>query len=242
VTLLLLAMLAAPSATPETELPPRIHRVILHVPGGPSYGRPENRFVFFTPLRTQALWKERFGTHWIVWTDGSLWARHPQPRSEPSVLPPVAEPADLAWQARIAREAAPVFSQLHDGNADSVGIEVSHSGRSSDPFPDVQIETVVWLLQTMINMSRGRLTERAIFGHKDVDARPAYVSEHCEHAGCAYFVDGEGRAYRRRVDPPESLFRALDARGLNVPRPAGELDLDLVRAEAMGPGRPAEAR
>ena len=47
------------------------------------------------------------------------------------------------------------------------------------------------------------------------------------------FVDAEGRPYRRRVDPPESLWVALRQAGLDVPRPPGDLDADLRRAEAL---------
>jgi hypothetical protein len=56
------------------------------------------------------------------------------------------------------------------------------------------------------------------------------------------FVDDAGRPYRRRVDPPESLFDALGREGLVIPRPHGA-DAELVRAEAIGASaRPAVAR
>ncbi len=127
--LLPLVLVAPPPA--EASLPARIRRIVLHVPGGPSYERPERRWVFFTPARTQAFWKPRFGTHWIIWTDGSLWPRHPALDEPASVVPPADQPADSAWRARIARSAAPRYAHLHDGNSNTVGIEVSHSGRTA---------------------------------------------------------------------------------------------------------------
>ena len=62
----------SPARTPPTvafsapALPARVNQVVLHVLGGPSYARPDRRFVFFPPLATQALWNPRFGAHWIV--------------------------------------------------------------------------------------------------------------------------------------------------------------------------------
>ncbi|HVD76983.1 MAG TPA: hypothetical protein VNH43_05205, partial [Vicinamibacteria bacterium] len=52
---------------------------------------------------------------------------------------------------------------------------------------------------------------------------------------CPYFVDGQGRALRRRVDPPESLFAALAREGIAVPRPK-DGDADLRRAETIAAG------
>ena len=217
-------------------LPARVRRVVLHVPGGPSYGRPERRFVFLPPAETQALWRRSFGAHWIVWTDGSLWPREPQPSEPMSVVPPVDHPANATFRRGLAREAAPVYSHLHIGNSDSIGIEVAHSGRSHDPFPEAQVRSLAWLLRTLLEMSGGRLTPADIAGHKDLDRRPAYVLPRCERPGCPVFVDGEGRPFRRRVDPPESLFGALGREGLPIPRPDGDGDDELRRAEAIPAG------
>lgn len=240
--LMALVLGRAAQGAPEPALPARIRRIVLHCPGGASYERPDRRWVFLAPRETQALWSRGFGTHWILWTDGSLWPRHPRRGEPPSVFPPVDRPADEAWRRRIAAEAAPVYAHVYGDNADSVGIEVSHSGRSADPFAPAQVRTLAWLLRTMIEMSQGRLTPASIAGHKDLDARPAYVSARCAHPGCPVFVDGEGRPYRRRVDPPEALFRALEAEGLRVPRPPSG-DAELLRVEALPPfGRPTVAR
>ena len=84
-------------------------------------------------------------------------------------------------------------------------------------------------------MSGGRLDARSVFGHKDLDRRPAYVRRRCARPGCPVFVDDDGRAYRRRVDPPETLFTALARHGLAIPRAAGGDD-DLARAERMPAG------
>jgi hypothetical protein len=231
--LLPLVLVAPPPA--EASLPARIRRIVLHVPGGPSYERPERRWVFFTPARTQALWKPRFGTHWIVWTDGSLWPRHSALGEPASIVPPIERPADSAWRARIARSAAPRYAHVRDGNGNTVGIEVSHSGRSHEPFPPEQIRSLAWLLRTLLDMSEGRLTPASIVGHKDLDPRPAYVHERCAHPGCPFFVGDDGAPLLRRVDPPESLFVALAAEGLVVPRPPGA-DAELLRAEALPAG------
>jgi hypothetical protein len=244
-TPLLLIILAAGVRPAETctVLPARVKRIVLHVPGGPAYDRPERRWLFFEPLRTQALWKPAFGTHWIVWTDGTLWPRHPRPTEPSSYAPPLAERLGSETRCRLAAEAAPVYGQLHDGNGSSVGIEVSHSGRSTDPFPAAQIRSLAWLLRSLVEMSEGRLTLACIVGHKDLDRRPAYVSSRCERPGCAVFVDAEGRPFRRRVDPPEALFHALAAEGLLIPREAALGDGELLRAEALPARlRPAEAR
>ena len=214
-------------------LPERIRRVVLHVLGGPSYSRPERRWSFFPPELTLALWRPRFGAHWIVWTDGTLWPRSASAESR-SYLPPAGDLADDVWASRVVREAAPILSHLHLGNSNSVGIELAHSGRGDDPFPSPQVRSLGWLLRTLLALSGGRLSAASIVGHKDCDHRPAYVA--CEHKGCRVFVDTTGWPYRRRVDPPESLFSALAAAGLVVPRPAGALDGDLRRAEAMPAG------
>jgi hypothetical protein len=226
--------LLATTADAQPALPARVRRVILHVPGGPAYADPRLRFVFFTPQGTQALWKPTFGTQWIVWTDGSIWPRHPGPGQPASWIPANPAQATADERQRIAQQAAPVYSQLFQGNRDSVGIEVSHSGRSQDRFPPAQIRAVRFLVGTMLEMSQGRLTAASIFGHKDLERRPAYVRRTCQRAGCPVYVDSQGRAFAIRVDPPEGLFDALAAAGLPVPRKPGG-DADLLRAEALGP-------
>jgi hypothetical protein len=201
------------------------------------------RFVFFTPEKTQVLWKPRAGAHWIVWTDGSIWPRHTRPQEAPSWEPPADGSMPPALARRVAAEAAPVYSHVYWANTATVGIEVAHSGRSGDPFPVRQVRSLAWLLRTLLDLSGGRLTPAAISGHKDVDTRPAYVRELCARPGCPVFVDAEGRPYKRRVDPPESLFRALAEAGIAVPRPAGDGDDELRRAEALAVGvRAAERR
>jgi hypothetical protein len=216
---------------------------VLHVPGGPCYAAPSRRFVFFTPQETQKLWKPSAGAHWIVWTDGSIWPRHPRPEQTPYWEPQGEAPIPAALAERLAREAAPVYSNVHWANSASVGIEVAHSGRSDDPFPARQAGSLAWLLGALLELSGGRLTPAAIVGHKDLDARPAYVRERCARSGCPVFVDDEGRPYRRRVDPPESLFQALADAGLAIPRPAGDGDAELRRVEALAPGvRPRQGR
>jgi hypothetical protein len=240
--LLISALAAATASADEPQLPRRVQRIVLHVLGGPSYHHGERRFVFYEPSETQKLWKSTFGTHWIVWTDGTLWPRHPQPGEPPSWRPDVGRPADAATRARLEREARPVYSHLFRGNSTSIGIEIAHSGRSDDPFPPAQVRSAAWLVRALLDMSGGRMDERSVFGHKDLDTRPAYVRGRCERPGCLVFVDEAGRPYRRRVDPPESLFEALGREGLVVPRPHGA-DAELVRAEAIGASvRPAVAR
>src|SRR5947207_15308015 len=80
------APLAGPGGpAPEARLPRRVQRIVLHVLGNPSYDRPDRRWRFFTPPETQSHWKPRFGAHWIVWTDGTLWPRHPRPGQPPAL-------------------------------------------------------------------------------------------------------------------------------------------------------------
>lgn len=80
--------------------------------GGPSYDRPERRFVFLGPLETQGLWKPGFGAHWTLWTDGTLWPRHAAP-GEPRVRTlPRGDGGERAEPERLAREAAPVYSHV----------------------------------------------------------------------------------------------------------------------------------
>jgi hypothetical protein len=205
-------------AAGDASLPLRVDRIVLHVLGGPSYSEGQRRFTYYEPARTQALWKATFGAHWIVWTDGTLWPRHVPPGAPPFWTPDVTRPADAAARERLAREAKPVYSHLYRGNSDSVGIEIAHSGRRDQPFPEAQALTVAWLVRTLLEMSGGRLDGHDVFGHKDLDRRPAYVHGRCERPGCLVFVDDEGRPYKRRVDPPETLFETL-ARWLAIPRP-----------------------
>lgn len=227
---------------PSVRLPARVRRIVLHVPGGPCYAQPERRFVFFTPEKTQALWKAKAGAHWIVWTDGSIWPRHTRPQQTRYWDPPGDASIPPALAARVAEETAPVYSNVHGANTASVGIEAAHSGRSGDPFPASQVRSLAWLLGTLLELSGGRLTPASIVGHKDLDARPAYVRERCARPGCPVFVDDEGRPYRRRVDPPESLFEALAGTGLVVPRPA-DGDAELRRVEMLPAGlRPGQGR
>jgi hypothetical protein len=235
--------LVPPLAAPEA-LPRRVERSVLHTLGGPFYDDPARRFVFYTPRETLALWgRSRLGAHWIVWTDGSLWPRQPA-AGEPESRQPLRErAADAEWRRRLAREAAPVWAHAAGANADSLGIEVAHSGRSDDTFPEAQLQALAWLLRTLLDMSGGRLGPASVLGHKDVDRRKAYVSDACQRRGCAYFVDAGGDAYRRRVDPPEGLFAALARHGVVVPRANGEGDGHLLRAErTLGDRVPAVAR
>jgi hypothetical protein len=225
---------AAAVASPRDDatLPPRVRRIVLHVPGNPSYEAPQRRWTFLTPEKTQALWKPRFGAQWIVWTDGSIWPRHPRAGDEPSFRP--LDAAEPVLRRRLAREAAPVYGHLHHGNSRSLGIEVAHSGRAEDPFPREQVRSVAWLLRALLEMSGGRLSVADVYGHKDLDRRPAYVSARCERPGCRVFTDVEGRPFRRRVDPPESLFAALAREGMPIPRRGREDDGELRRSEALG--------
>ena len=232
---------AAIPAAESAALPARVRRIVLHTLGGPFYRDPDRRWVFYSPAETFALWRRPgFGAHWIVWTDGSLWPRHPA-RGEPaSFTLPVNGPADPAWRARLAREAAPVYAHVSAANADTVGIELAHSGRSDEAFPEAQLRSVAWLVRTLVEMSGGRLTDADVVGHKDLDDRPAYVDESCR-ARCAFYVDDADRPFRRRVDPPESLFADLAREGLAIPRPK-DGDADLRRAETIAPGeRPPAA-
>jgi hypothetical protein len=230
---LLGALLAGAPAADDTALPRRVRRIVLHALGNPAYREPPRRWAFLTPRETHRLWRPRFGAHWIVWTDGSIWPRHPGRGEEPSFRAP-SGPADRPWRRRLARQAAPVYSHLHRGNSDSLGIEVAHSGRSDDPFPPAQVRATAWLLRALLDMSRGRLGPADVYGHRDLDRRPAYVLERCAQAGCAVYTDAQGRPYRRRVDPPDALFAALTREGLTVPRRGREDDRELLRAEALG--------
>src|SRR5688500_7744070 len=135
---------ALPAAADTGVLPRRVHRIVVHVLGNPGYETPERRWVFLTPPETRGLWRPRFGAHWIVWTDGSIWPRHAPRSGEDSFRP--AGRAGPALEHRLAREAAPVYSQLHQGNSHSIGIELAHSGRADDPFPEVQVRSLAWLL------------------------------------------------------------------------------------------------
>ncbi len=234
------AVLAGAKAPPPpAELPPRIRSIVLHVLGNPSYAAPERRWVFFTPAETLRLWRRGFGAHWIVWTDGTVWPRQVAAGQPRHYLPPLG-PAGQAWRRRLGAEAAPVYSHLYRGNSDSVGIEVSHSGRARDPFPVAQAHSLAWMVRTLLEMSGGRLTVDDVWGHKDLDRRPAYVRSRCGRPGCPAFVDGGGRSYRRRVDPPEGLFAALARARLAIPRAGREDDRELLRAETtLGDGQPA---
>jgi hypothetical protein len=226
---------AAPARDEGAVLPARVRRIVLHTLGNPAYDRPEMRFTFLSPPQTQALWKRGFGAHWIVWTDGSIWPRRLSagPRSW---RPQSVDGATEAERRRLAFEATPVYSHLHNGNSPSIGIEVAHSGRRGDAIPPEQARSVAWLVRTLLEMSGGRLGPRSVFGHKDLDRRPAYLRLRCARRGCPVFVDGQGRAYRRRVDPPEALFASLALHGVVVPRPAGGDD-ELARAEGLAPGQ-----
>jgi hypothetical protein len=226
---------SAPGSSSGPDLPARVARIVLHTLGGPFYGNPAMRFVFLSPPETFRLWsRPRFGAHWIVWTDGRLWPRHPRPGEPPSAVPPWDLPLSTAWRERLAREAAPIYAHVQGWNQDSVGVEVAHSGRSHEGFPAPQIKTVAWLIRSLIAMSGGRLDLTSVTGHKDLDRRPAYVVDDCNVPPCAYYVDSSGRPFRRRVDPPEGLFTALAGEGLRIPRDASEQDASLERAEALG--------
>jgi hypothetical protein len=233
-----LVMAGAPPVERDT-LPRRVRRIVLHVPGNAAYEAPERRWVFLDPRETQRLWRARFGAHWIVWTDGSIWPRHPGKGDNASyALPAGGGPADRELRRRLAREALPIYSHVYHGNSSSLGIEVSHSGRADDPFPPLQVRSLARFLRILLDVSGGRLTAADIYGHKDLDCRPAYASPRCDWPGCPVFVDQHGRPYRRRLDPPEGLFAALAGEGLVIPRAGREGDGELRRAEALG-RRPA---
>ncbi len=233
---------AAPPADAPA-LPARVRRIVLHTLGGPFYRDPARRWVFYSPTETFALWRRPgFGAHWIVWTDGSLWPRHPGRREPASFPPPVEGPADPAWRARLAREAAPVYAHASGANADTVGIELAHSGRSDDPFPEAQVRSAAWLVRTLLEMSGGRLAATDVVGHKDLDDRPAYVDESCHRDGCAFYIDDASRPFRRRVDPPEALFTALARFGVVIPRSGTEGDRELLRGEAIPASRIPKTR
>jgi hypothetical protein len=228
-----LLTLASLPASDSAVLPARVRRIVLHTLGGPFYGQPDMRWTFHSPEETLRRWRRpTFGAHWIVAADGSIWPRHPAAGQAPSFVPPAeALSADLAQ--RLRREAAPVYSHVVNRNSSSVGIELAHSGRRDDPFPPAQVRSVAWLVTSLLELSRGRLGARNVMGHKDLDRAPAYVGDRCRGADCLAYVDAAGRPFRRRVDPPESLFEALAREGLRVPRSRSEGDAELARAEAI---------
>ena len=96
---------------------------------------------------------------------------------------------------------------------------------------------MAWLVSSLLELSRGRLSGRDIVGHKDLDPRPAFVGDRCRDGHCLAYVDGAGHPYRRRVDPPEGLFVALTRQGLEIPREKSEGDKELLRSESI----PADA-
>lgn len=230
---------AGPARAPAgPALPERVRLVVLHTPGGPDYSRPERRWTFLSPRETFALWgRPGFGAHWTVWTDGSIWPRRPLEGEPESFRPATGRLAEGSVAARLVAHAAPVLSHVAEANTRSLGVEVSHSGRIEDPFPEAQIRSLCWLLRSIFALSGGRLDATSVVGHKDLDRRPAWVTERCPSGDCAVYVDGAGRPYRRRVDPPEGLFAALADQGLVVPRGWAEGDVELRRAEAIPPGR-----
>ena len=224
---------ARPVPAQALVLPPRVRRIVLHTLGGPFYGRPDKRWTFLTPAETLGLWKRpTFGAHWIVWTDGSIWPRHPASGESPSFVAP-AGALSPAMARRLVREAAPVYSHVEGHNGSAVGIEVSHSGRSTDPFPAAQARAVAWLVSSLLELSQGRLRVRDVVGHKDLDPRPAFVGDRCKDGHCLAYVDDSGRPFRRRVDPPEGLFAALAQQGLKIPRERSEGDQELLRSERV---------
>jgi N-acetylmuramoyl-L-alanine amidase len=225
------------TAAEQAPLPARVKRIVLHTLGSPTYDRPDRRFRFRDPAETFLLWKPTFGAHWIVWVDGSIWPRHVAPGAPRSFFPPADGGTGPEWQQLLSRQAAPVYSHVFMRNSTSVGIEVAHSGRSAEAFPPAQMDSLAWLLRTLLAASEGRLTEASIVGHKDLDQRPAFVTPACASPRCEVFVDERGRPFRWRVDPPESLFRALAERGLEIPSPE-DGDADLLRAEVI----PAEVK
>ena len=83
----LLSVASAPVAE-LPRLPARVRRIVLHTLGGPFYGQPEMRWVFYSPEETLRRWKRpSFGAHWIVATDGAIWPRHPVAGEPPFFLP-----------------------------------------------------------------------------------------------------------------------------------------------------------
>lgn len=224
---------AAAAPVPLPSLPPRVRRIVLHTLGGPFYGRADKRWTFLSPRETFALWKPSFGAHWIVWIDGSVWPRHPRAGEPPSFLPEPGSSLTPALASKLVREAAAVYSHVASRNTASVGIELAHSGRSDDPFPEAQARSTTWLVTSLLELSRGRLGARDVVGHKDLDRAPAFVGDRCRRAACSAYLDAAGKPFRRRVDPPEGLFVALAREGLRVPRQASEGDAELRRAELI---------
>jgi hypothetical protein len=231
----------SPPERPGGTLPARVDRIVLHTLGGPFYSRPDMRWVYFSPAETLRRWRRpTFGAHWIVAIDGAIWPRHVAIGAAPSFRAPggsvgraTEEPLDDATAYRLAREAAPVYSHVTDANSRTVGIEVAHSGRGEEAFPDEQVRALAWLVSSLLRMSGGRLSPRDVLGHKDLDRTPAYVGDRCRAPACPAYADPEGRPYRRRVDPPEELFLALAREGLSVPRAWSEGNAELARAEAI---------
>jgi hypothetical protein len=236
-TILALPFLAlAPAATapaPLPSLPPRIKRIVLHTLGGPFYSRVDMRWTYLPPRETFARWKSSFGAHWIVERDGAIWPRRPPAGEPPSFRPEPGSSLTPTQAVKLVREAAPVYSHVARRNSASVGIELAHSGRSDDPFPEAQVRSTAWLVASLLELSRGRLSARDVVGHKDLDRSPAFVGDRCAAGDCVVYMDGAGKPYRRRVDPPESLFAALARQGLEIPRDSTEGDLELRRAELI---------
>ena len=194
-------------------LPQRVTRVVLHTPGGPDYGKPERRFRFLSPRQTQALWSSRFGAQWILWTDGSLWPRHPRDAGQPVLASrrvagrerrgPATHSgrggSGLRPRRRLQRRqrrhrGRPFRPQRRavPGRAGArAGVAAAHHVRD--------VRAAVWV------RNAGRWATRISMRAPRTWTTAATTNP------CPYYVDESGEAYRRRVDPPESLFVALAA-------------------------------
>ena len=204
-------------------LPPRVDRIVLHTLGGPFYGQPDMRWVFFSPAETLRRWsRPTFGAHWIVATDGAIWPRHTAAGDarRRSALPVGSSGASGRGAAR-RRHRLPPRARGRSGLLPRGGRQLAHGGHRARALGPARRPVPEGAgprpgLARVVAPPDVRRPPRArdVLGHKDLDRKPAYVGDRCRGAACAAYADPEGRPYRRRVDPPEALFQALAREGL----------------------------
>jgi len=157
--------------------------VVLHHTGD---DRPEDALATLTSSLREV------SAHYLVTRDGAIWQ--------------LVDERQRAWHA-----GASYWGGNADLNSASIGIELDNNGR--EPFPDVQIEALIRLLQDVTQ--RQRIPPANILGHSDI-------------------------APRRKVDP-SGLFpwRTLAQQGLGLwceppwPEPPAEFDA-LLGLQALG--------
>lgn len=179
----------------------RVRQIVLHYTAGD------------TPTSLKVLSQQDVSSHYLITDDKT------------PVVYRLVEEDRRAWHAGVSH-----WGEHRDLNTSSIGIEIVNAGRLADgqwaPYSDAQIETVIRLLQDLVQ--RHRIPPDNIVGHSDIapqrktDPGPLFPWKRLAKAGLGRWYDPQTVAYYQQefalaLPSINTIQQQLAKLGYNVP-------------------------